>query len=109
MKAQLIDTVLGPVPDDRLGIVMPHEHFPVYRDWLEQEPPEGYRAKLERWHAGAMRDGAACGVRTMVEVTPQGLSRQTGMHVVPSTGFYVGDHHPEWARKAAEKEITAFE
>ncbi len=114
----LVETVLGPVPDDHLGIIMPHEHFPVYRNWEGIEPPDGYREKLEQMQAAAMRDAATFGVRTLVEVTPRGLgrlvpmmqrlSRSTGMHVVPSTGFYTETNHPEWAKKSSEQELAAF-
>lgn len=114
----LVETVLGPVPDDRLGIIMPHEHFPVYRNWEKTEPPEGYREKLEQLQAASIRDAATYGVRTLVEVTPPGLgrlvpmmqrlSRGTGLHVVSSTGFYVEAHHPEWAKKSSEQELTDF-
>lgn len=114
----LVETVLGPVPDDQLGIIMPHEHFPVYRNWEGTEPPEGYREKLDQMQTASMRDAASYGVRTLVEVTPPGLgrlvpmmqrlSRATGMHVVPSTGFYVEAHHPEWAKKSSEQELTGF-
>ncbi len=112
----LVETVLGPVTDDQLGIIMPHEHFPVRRHSEDTEPLEGYRETVGRMQAVAIRDAASYGVRTMVEVTPIGvgrlvpmmqrISRDTGMQVVASTGFYVGGNRPKWVTERSAEELA---
>jgi phosphotriesterase-related protein len=36
------------------------------------------------------------------------LSERTGVHIVASTGFYVGEAHPEWVRSASISELEQF-
>lgn len=108
MPEQTVETVLGPVRADELGIVLPHEHVPLRLGPSEEEdllePPGGFAPRLERMAREALRDAMACGARTLVEATPIGccrsvpmmqrLSRDTGMHIVACTGFYLEDRFP---------------
>lgn len=118
-----VETVLGAVPADDLGIVLPHEHFPLL--WSAGEldradeqfaPPEGYRLRMEELYRQALRDAVACGARTLVEVTPVGmcrgldmmrrLSRDCGIHVVASTGFYLQEKMPTWVKDRSQDELA---
>ena len=118
LTTTLVETVLGPVPDDQLGIIMPHEHLPVAHHSEAIEPPEGYRDTLGRMQREVIRDAASYGVRTLVDVTPIGLgrlapmmqriSRDTGMHIVASTGFYIDGHRPAWVKERSVEELAAL-
>ena len=80
LAAPTVETVLGPVAADRLGIVLPHEHFPLFWGAPPAEagaepfaPPPGYRPRLEQWQREALREAVGYGAGTLVEVTPIGL------------------------------------
>jgi predicted metal-dependent phosphotriesterase family hydrolase/GNAT superfamily N-acetyltransferase len=115
-----VETVLGPAAVASLGRVMPHEHFPCFRGVTEDvEPPVGYRAELDRLEREAIREVQPYGVGAFVEVTPIGmlrmvpmmqrLSRDTGLHVIASTGFYLPGVRPAWvAEKSAEDLAELF-
>jgi phosphotriesterase-related protein len=118
--AKFIETVLGPVASDRLGTVLPHEHVPLLLgDPTATEilgPPAGYEQRLLEWELQALRDAQACGAGTLVEVTPIGLrrwiggmktlSRRTGVHIVASTGFYIGPKMPAWVNDREVDELA---
>ena len=117
MQAPMVETVLGPVAAGELGIVLPHEHLCASRGLNEAlEPPDGYRQRVETWERSVIREAQACGVRTFVDVTPIGLgrflplyqrlSRDTGLHVVASTGFYVGDQRPAWVKDKSVEDLA---
>jgi len=118
MNQPMIETVLGPVPADALGVVLPHEHFALYRGVTEAiEPPAGYLLMLETWERTLLREAQARGVRTLVEVTPIGmmravpmmqrLSRDTGMQVVACTGFYLAGKRPAWVAEQSADQLAA--
>jgi len=108
MAEQLVETVLGPVRVEDLGIILPHEHVPLRLGASEEEEtleaPECYRDRLEEQARAALCEARAFDAKTLVEVTPIGccrdipmmqrLSRDTGMHIVASTGFYLDDRFP---------------
>jgi hypothetical protein len=74
-----VETVLGPVPIESLGLILPHEHFPCFRGVSEAlEPPAGYLLELERLEREAIREVQAYGVGTFTEVTPIGTMRAIG-------------------------------
>ncbi|HUW58647.1 MAG TPA: GNAT family N-acetyltransferase [Planctomycetota bacterium] len=117
MTAPMIETVLGPVSADRLGIVMPHEHFPhADAETEDLEAPPGYRQRLERWQREVIREAQGFGVGTVVELTPIGylrmvpmmqrISRDTGVHVVASTGFYLEGRRPEWVKEKSAEDLA---
>jgi len=112
-----VETVLGPVALSGLGIIMPHEHFPSFRGISEAlEPPAGYLLQFERIQREAIREAQSHGVGTIVEVTPIGmmrcvpmmqrLSRDTGINVVASTGFYLEGRRPQWVKDKSAEELA---
>ncbi len=116
-----VETVLGPVPADRLGIILPHEHFPSTSragGCEETAPPPGYAQRLDDMQREVIREAQARGVGAFVELTPPGnrrcvpmmqrLSRETGLHVVACTGFYLENTWPEWVAQRTEAELTQF-
>src|SRR5688572_12960388 len=101
-----VRTVLGLVPADRLGAVDAHEHLFLRTPAL----PGDEFDDLERMvtEAGQVR---ACGIDTIVDLTPIGLGREpaklaalserSGVHVVAATGFHRDAHYPagHWAHR----------
>ncbi|GIT80515.1 hydrolase [Leifsonia sp. LS1] len=115
-----VTTVLGPVPADQLGRVMPHEHL------LSLVPGP--------WLTGATRDDAveravdalaglpALGFRTVVDLSPYNvvgrdadgdnvsllveIASRTGLHIVSGTALYLESYAPDWARGADVRELT---
>ena len=129
-----VTTVLGEVPGDDLGCVLPHEHIAsVYgvderevcilqgdgRRYTsprsEQERAAWEQKVLDHYTPMLVRLRQQYDCRTMVEVSPWGfrqardlevwaeLSRQTGVNIVASTGYYAPVVRPA---NFAERTIT---
>ncbi|MHB0876271.1 MAG: phosphotriesterase family protein [Anaerolineae bacterium] len=107
--ADLVPTVLGPVPADDLGRILPHEHIlGAYGRGLSLQlrfdPPPV--AEIREQHLPLLQRLPEHGCRTIVEVSPTGLrrredvelwvklSRATGINIVACTGYYVGAMRP---------------
>ena len=119
MSAQ-VTTVLGPIPAEELGRVMPHEHL------LSLTPGP--------WLTGGLRDDAvdravdalaglrALGFGTVVDLSPYGvvgrdddggnaallpeISRRTGVNIVAGAAFYLESYSPSWIRSADQDALT---
>jgi len=100
-------------------MTLPHEHFPlstVKGGADGNEPPAGYIARLEELERQVVREAQACGVKAFVEVTPvtnlrcvpmmQRISRDTGLHVVACTGFYLDYSWSPWVMQKTEQELA---
>lgn len=94
----VVRTVLGPIPATELGIVDAHDHLFLRSPALAgQELDDLERAVAE------LRDGAATGIRCVVEMTPIGCgrrpdlmraaSKETGVHIVACTGYHRDAHY----------------
>lgn len=114
-------TVLGPVPAEKLGRVMPHEHLLslVPGPWLTggTRPDEVDRA------VDALAPLSALGFNTIVDLSPYNvvgrdadgdnaallieISRRTGLHIVSGTALYLESYSPAWARGADIADLTA--
>lgn len=94
-----VETVLGPVPADELGVTLVHEHILV--DWIgaEQTSPDRYDADaVVALVLPYLRAAHELGVRTLVDCTPAYLGRDvrvlerlagaSGLHIVTNTGYY---------------------
>ena len=95
----MIQTVLGKVLPDELGIVLPHEHILVGFITEGKMGPEDYdREEVVRAMLPRLLDLKAAGCSTLAECTPeflgrdpvllQTLSRLSGLHILTNTGFY---------------------
>ena len=95
-----VQTVLGPVPGDQLGVTLSHEHLFVSSAGLRATYPWLFDAPTEVEHAAAeMREAAEAGVRTIIDVTTPDLGRapelireaaaRSGVHVVVATGIWL--------------------
>jgi len=88
-------TVRGPVPAERLGVTLPHEH--LFIDLMREYRGNGLLNDVSLAVAEVARFAAAGG-GTIVDVTSIGLGREpeklrqvaeaTGVHIVMGTGYY---------------------
>lgn len=112
-------TTLGPLPRDRLGMILPHEH--VYVDLRTPDQPgyaSGAAADVVRLMAPEIEKIKALGVTALVECTTGGVgrradfdlavSRATNFPIVVPTGNYREPWIPEWVRTATEVELEAW-
>lgn len=95
-----VNTVTGPVPHTELGRTLMHEHFLFgFAGWQGDATLGGF--KEEEYTAAcvqATEDAKAYGIRTIVDATTnecgrnvrflEKISRQTGMQIICSTGYY---------------------
>ncbi len=97
--AATVMTVNGPIPPDRMGITLPHEHVLVDFIGAEAVSPERYdRAEVFGVVRPYLEQVRSRGLQTLVEATPAYLGRDplllrqlaeaTGLHLLVSTGYY---------------------
>jgi phosphotriesterase-related protein len=108
-------------PDDPDAV---HANAPISTEelwWLRAHPMNNPRNLLQRDRELAAREvgffGAAGG-GTLVDVTtvgldpdPEGLvlvSRQTGVHIVAGTGFYIESSLPSWVAETPIEQLAAY-
>ena len=84
-----IQTVHGPIAHDQLGLTLIHEHVLYQSDDLHRKASIDFEVKL-------LREGAAHGIQTVVELTPtrridwlMDINQQVDINIIASTGYYV--------------------
>lgn len=103
-----VPTVSGPLPPDRLGRTLMHEHVFVLSPELERNYPETFDEAIRFPEAVAKLQAlVASGIDTIVDLTVLGLGRdvarvaavaeQAGINVVVATGYYTFTDLPNWA------------
>ncbi|MEH6988708.1 phosphotriesterase family protein [Cytobacillus firmus] len=101
----MIQTVLGKIAPEELGICSAHEHLSIDLSRVKKDPDtilddeQGMREELEDFYR--------LGGRSLVEVTNDGmgrdalalkrLSKATGVHLITCTGFYKDPYIPHFA------------
>jgi predicted metal-dependent phosphotriesterase family hydrolase len=113
-----VQTVLGPVPVDELGVTLPHEHLALdeYRFLGHHIDAVLSDVDLAVEEAERYRDA---GGRTIVEVTTKDLGRRpeflvevatrTGLHVLMGTGRYIEpSYEPEIWRRSVDDIADEF-
>lgn len=104
-----VPTVRGPVPVDRLGLTLMHEHVFVLDTEVEANYPGRWDEDVRRDDAARKLQAAAeRGVRTLVDLTVLGLGRyvprvrevasRVDLNVVVATGLYTYDDVPMFFR-----------
>lgn len=124
----MIQTVLGPVKEEELGVCLPHEHI-----WCDQNygprmnligttrDPAGFM-KLDNFDrvASELKAYKAAGGGALVEVTCDGwgrdldtlarLSEAAEVHIVSTSGYYIEPHIPyfvdDWSVERVADHIT---
>jgi phosphotriesterase-related protein len=95
-----VQTALGPVPGEQLGVTLAHEHLFVGSAGLREVYPWLFDGDAEVEHAAAeLGEAREAGVGTIVDVTTPDLGRapeliravseRAGVHVVLATGIWL--------------------
>ena len=102
--APRVMTVSGPIPPDRLGFTLPHEHTGIYLWHIEKRWDYWELTPDEDLIADELRDFRRRGGGTLVDLTLDGVGRDpsrlrrlagvTGLNIVMGTGWYRGAHYP---------------
>lgn len=118
-QPRVLYTTLGPLPRERFGMILPHEH--VYVDFRSPDDPEHAKGPVDdvvRRMAPEIEKLKPLGVTAMVDCTPVGVgrradavlavSRAASFPIVVPTGIYREPAIPRWAREATEAELEAW-
>ena len=93
-------TVLGPIPADRLGVTLVHEHFAFgFPGWNAQTQWPYDRDAIEAEGLKRLNDMKAVGIESVIDATPgdvggrdplllKNLSEKTGVNIIASAGLY---------------------
>lgn len=112
--ATAVNTVLGPIAPDDLGVTYIHEHLYV----KPNELPEFYPYTLDNVEKSVeeAKRFAAAGGKTMVELSPLNFGRNTealrtiaqeaGINVVCVTGLHKQAHLPQWFCELTDDEVS---
>ena len=110
-------TVLGPVPADRFGLALPHEH--VLCDFIGAD-----KTGPHRWDRDAvaakmlplLKEAVAAGVRAFVDCSPayiardpvllRRLAKESGLHLLTNTGYYKEPYLPPHAFTETEDQLA---
>jgi predicted metal-dependent phosphotriesterase family hydrolase len=112
-----VRTVLGDIPPAGLGVTYAHEHIVIDGGRPVELSPDFLLADIERL-AAELRDAAAAGMRTAIDMMPADcgrnptklaeLSRRTGVQLVAATGLhherFYGPSH--WSLRASEDDLA---
>jgi phosphotriesterase-related protein len=113
-KPGVVQTVLGPISGDEMGFTAPHEHvLASSTDFLRLWPEYlGSRPGLTKAAIEGMKAAKAAGIDTIVDCTTadigrdvrllQEVSRQSGIHIVATTGHWLTPTPSFEARTADE-------
>lgn len=99
----LVNSVLGPISPDKLGMTFMHEHFCfAYPGWYADETiaPVIFNDILKT-DLGVIKTAQKYGIKTIVDATPndtgrnpalyKALAQKTGLNIVCSTGMYTSE------------------
>lgn len=100
-KEPMVNTVLGPVSPDKLGITLVHEHFAfAYPGWFADASiaPYDFKAVLKT-NLAVIKAAQKYGIKTIIDATPndtggrdpelyKALAKKTGLNIICSTGLY---------------------
>lgn len=102
--APRVMTVSGPIPPDRLGFTLPHEHTGIALWHIEKRWDYWELTPDEDLITDELRDFRRRGGATLVDVTTDGVGRDshrlrrlassTGLNIVMGCGFYRRAHYP---------------
>jgi phosphotriesterase-related protein len=102
-----VQTVQGPIADEELGVVLPHEHVRFRDEAVAAEWPDRYDDQAELDAALAAVEAAkARGVQTIVDPTAmfggrdvrfmKRVADDTGVRIIACTGIYSYDYLPHY-------------
>jgi predicted metal-dependent phosphotriesterase family hydrolase len=102
--APRVMTVSGPIPPDKLGFTLPHEHTGIHLWHIEKRWDYWELTPDDELITDELRDFRRRGGGTLVDLTLDGVGRDphrlrrlagaTGLNIVMGTGWYRGAHYP---------------
>lgn len=117
MMAKRIQTVIGPVDVDSLGLILPHEHLftdlrgPLIPDYAQAEP-----AAVERVLEPHLAEASAAGVTALAECSTVGVGRNltilsrlaeiSPIRIIAPTGVYREAFTPLYLREISESDLA---
>jgi phosphotriesterase-related protein len=121
VSTPVIHTVTGPIPAERLGVTLMHEHVLVDFIGAEQVSPSRYDPdQVFNSVLPQLRRARALGCATLVECTPaylgrdprllKRLSEASGVHILSNTGYYGAakdKHLPALAFKETAEQLAS--
>ncbi|HEY8177763.1 MAG TPA: phosphotriesterase-related protein [Candidatus Limnocylindria bacterium] len=103
--APRVMTVSGPIPPERIGFTLPHEHTGIYLWHIQSRWDYWELTPDEDLIADELRDYRRRGGSTLVELTPPGVGRdperlrrlasRTGIQIVMGCGWYREAYYPQ--------------
>jgi phosphotriesterase-related protein len=116
--AELI-TTLGPIAEEQLETILPHEHvFVDLRTWDQPGYAEADVEDVVRLMAPYLEEARAAGVSAIVEPSTGGVGRRadilravseaTGFPLVVPTGVYRAPWIPPWIHEASEDALAEW-
>ena len=104
-----VQTVLGAIPDEQLGVTLSHEHVFVFMGGENYHYPWMFDFEATRAKAiGELREAKAGGVDTVIDLTTpdlgrdvefvRGVAEASGMNIVVATGIWRDVPRSFWAR-----------
>ena len=115
--ARKLHTLHGPIDDDALGLILPHEHLftdlrgPHVADYAQAEP-----SAVVSVVGAHLAEAAAAGITALVECSTVGVGRNlsilqslaenTPIHIVATTGVYRAAYIPDALRVMSEDELS---
>ena len=110
----MIQTVLGKIDPENLGITMSHEHLSIDLSRVRKNTDStfGYSDLI----LNEVKKATEYNVKTFVEVTTNDMgrnvndlvriSKECNVHVIAATGFYIDDYHSDELRAMSPEEIS---
>ena len=107
-----VNTILGPIPADALGVTLIHEHlacgFPGWECDAVAAPYD--RDAVVRVCVEALRQAKQCGLRTLVGATPMDLGRDVALQKRVVIGHMCGNASLEYHISVLDKGVyVAFD
>jgi phosphotriesterase-related protein len=100
-QAPMVNTVLGPMSPDKLGITLVHEHFAfAYPGWFADATLNPYDFDgVLKTNLEVIQKAQKYGITTIIDATPndtggrdpelyKALAKKTGLNIICSTGLY---------------------
>lgn len=117
MTTKAIHTIKGPVDDDSLGLILPHEH--LFTDLRGPQVPEyaqGDPSAVLKVVKPYLAEAAAAGATALVECSTVGVGRNlailrslaeaTSVHIIAPTGVYRDAYIPASLRETSEDDLA---
>ncbi len=112
----MIQTVLGQIAPEDLGLVACHEHLSLDLSHIKKEIDT--RLKDRPLVLSELMKFADCGGNAFIEVSSADIGRDvedlryysqaSGVHIIASTGFYMAPYHPPFVQSSTVDQIAEY-